>query len=548
MRNASTNPAVHRRFKVGVFLTSPRVPSWVGNVIDIVLAHPNAAAEFLLIDAGASDGTESPRRYSFLFNCFRRLEESRAERWQKSAPERDLSGILESHPVSRIKATRLSGSIEIPESGAREIGARALDVLFDLSGELRSPEKLPATFGVWRYSHGLVSDGRRRDVGFWEAALRVEEVRVALERVYPEASSRSVLAETYVRAVRTSTSLGRARILGAGPILAKWALNRLPRFASSNESFPPRQGLSRVESPKRKRPSDAVVARFFLGSVKRKALRLLGIGDPSYFKWSIAVVEGSVEEELTQRLASAKWHEPLAGGYLADPFLIEHEGRSYVFVEQFDEARDKGHLAVLDLSPDGTLSNLRTILDLEHHLSFPYVFRSGGDIYLLPEEHQRRRVCLYRCTRFPDRWEEHRTLLEDFEGVDSVLLQSDGYWWLFTTDASFGNEASNLCLFFSRSLEGPFEEHPHSPVKVGLYGSRMAGPVFRRDGRLYRPGQNCRGWYGQSIVLHEIVALSPTEYEERESGELVQPKGSPFPLTLHTVCGAGNRTVIDGAR
>ena len=34
-------------------------------------------------------------------------------------------------------------------------------------------------------------------------------------------------------------------------------------------------------------------------------------------------------------------------------------------------------------------------------------------------------------------------------------------------------------------------------------------------GRLYRPAQDCSEVYGQRIVINEVLALSPADFEER---------------------------------
>ncbi len=57
---------------------------------------------------------------------------------------------------------------------------------------------------------------------------------------------------------------------------------------------------------------------------------------------------------------------------------------TYVFYETYEYHTKKGKIScgVLD---DGNITNLVDVLNLDYHLSYPYIFEEDGEIYLMPE-------------------------------------------------------------------------------------------------------------------------------------------------------------------
>ena len=67
-------------------------------------------------------------------------------------------------------------------------------------------------------------------------------------------------------------------------------------------------------------------------------------------------------------------------------------------------------------------------------------------------------------------------------------------------------------------------------------------------GRLYRPAQDCSEVYGQRIVINEVLALSPADFEERIVAVVEPDKNGPYPDGLHTLSSFGDMTLVDGKR
>jgi hypothetical protein len=101
-------------------------------------------------------------------------------------------------------------------------------------------------------------------------------------------------------------------------------------------------------------------------------------------------------------------------------------------------------------------------------------------------------------------------------------------------------------LFTAGGLTGEWQLHPASPISADVREARNAGAILRREGRLFRPTQNCGPSYGYGLNLQEIVALTPDRYEERRHC-FVGPGALPFPaFGVHTYNTAGDLETIDG--
>jgi hypothetical protein len=239
---------------------------------------------------------------------------------------------------------------------------------------------------------------------------------------------------------------------------------------------------------------------------------------------------------------------PPDGRFYADPFLFERDGRHYVFFEDFDWASERAEISYVEIDERGEHRSPQPALRQDCHLSYPFVFGDGEDVYMVPETADRRTVELYRAARFPGEWTLERVLLEDVTAADSTLLRHEGRWWLFVGLVADGNRPiDELCLFSSDSLDGRWEPHPLNPVVSDVRSARPAGRIFARDGDLIRPAQDCSEAYGGRLVFNRIEVLSPTEYREQPIGA-IEPAVDSGNLRTHSYDSDGTYEVLDGFR
>jgi hypothetical protein len=143
--------------------------------------------------------------------------------------------------------------------------------------------------------------------------------------------------------------------------------------------------------------------------------------------------------------------------------------------------------------------------------------------------------------RAADRWVEEKDLLTGIDAVDATIAEVDGRFWMFLNVGLPGaGNRDELHLYSAPSPLGPWAPHPGNPVKSDCRSARPAGGLFRRDGKLYRPAQDCGGEYGAAIVLHRIDELTPERYRETRVQEIVAPR-----RRIHTINRCEGFFVVD---
>jgi hypothetical protein len=220
--------------------------------------------------------------------------------------------------------------------------------------------------------------------------------------------------------------------------------------------------------------------------------------------------------------------------FYADPFPITVDGRDYLFFEHFQRERGYAVIAFVELDAAGRPSPPTTVIERDHHLSYPFVFERDGAVWMIPNTFRSWTIELYRATDFPARWVQERVLVSDIRAGDATLLEDGGLLWLLTGVARKGEHSlEDLHAYSAPSLDAPWTPHPLNPVVADIRTARPAGTVFRHGDSLIRPGQDCARDYGRAIVFNRIEALSPTEYREREVDRL-EPTWLPGLTGTHT--------------
>jgi hypothetical protein len=187
---------------------------------------------------------------------------------------------------------------------------------------------------------------------------------------------------------------------------------------------------------------------------------------------------------------------------------------------------------------------MKIIMERPYHLSYPCVVPANGELFLLPETAGAKRVDLYRFTRFPWDMELVASPIEGVALVDTTPIFIDDRWYFFTTTPEPFMETF---LFTAPRLEGPWTLHPCNPVSTSVRSCRSAGHLFWREGRLYRPTQDCGVRYGYAMTVNEVTKLTPHEFEERAVSS-VPPNWRPQLLGTHTWNESAAYQVIDGIR
>lgn len=249
-------------------------------------------------------------------------------------------------------------------------------------------------------------------------------------------------------------------------------------------------------------------------------------------------------------LKSFKELKPPSDKFWADPFVIKENSRFYLFFEEFDRKENIGYIVSSELNSKGSISKPEIILKKDYHLSYPSIFKHDEYYYMVPESYQNKTISLYKGVNFPNEWEFECNLIENIEASDSSLFFYNNIWYLFTTQRSKltddYSDWNELHIYYSDRLEGRWMPHLLNPIYTGLENSRMAGSIFERDCKLYRPAQDNRKRYGHGIIINRIEELTPASFKEIKAVEY-------YPLNkwmhgCHHIDAVEGLTVIDGEK
>ena len=559
-----TSTADHPPLRIGLLLDTAKVSAFVDRIIEDITASNFVNLELLVfrkapLSPAQPDGSRSTigklarrflnptlRRHT-LYDLYLRLD-----RGMKPA----------GHPLDPVDCSELLAGIEsievepigkkfvhqFPPDALEYIRSKRLDVLIRFGFNILRGEILnTARYGVWSYHHGDNEFYRGGPSHFWELYEGSPLSGVILQVLTEELDGGLVLCKSLF-ATQQTLSLSKNRIApywGSTDLMIR-KLNELHQHGWDyvrHRAVPPvpyrgKRKIYRV-------PTNWDMVRWLGPVILKKVVRYPFRGR-TVQHWRIAVRQNGkplfdAGPEVDR--AGFRWLDPPKGHFWADPFAVEHEGRNWVFFEDFSYQESRGCISCAELTADGALgSPVRCLEGVNHHLSYPHVFRSGGDLFMIPESFDSESVDLYRCQEFPSQWTWVATLLRG-RFVDTTVWQHDGLWWLMTTSAEHDARSDSLLLFYSDALNDRWHFHPGNPISTDIRNNRGAGRVFEAGNRLIRPSQNCCPIYGHSFTMNKITELSPTRYAEHAFKTVTPWDGLSG---LHTYNWVRNVEVIDG--
>jgi hypothetical protein len=529
--------------RIGAVVDSLLLPRWACRVLEA--AEYTDFSELVMLIRLFAPGDRSPSlssRDAALFRWWRQIDERAFSRRcaRPDAFELVPFGASHSHP-DIVELPYVTDSCSLGEASLNQIKAAHLDVILHLGSADPPPQlrDLPR-LGVW--SFGNAEEARARL--FWTIFRGQPVIENELD-VLSRGSNENRACRSYLAADRISFFRNYSNLCWKR---SDALLHELSEVHDSDlRSVKERLPMQLRSGPNQRAPRSADVVRLAprllartCGETLRKRL--------TRERWFVAFRKILNSEEIAGRTSfTVLW--PPDGRFYADPFVIEREGKGYIFFEDYSYDQGKAVISFVELDGNGGCSEPAPALEEDCHLAYPFLFEYNGETYLLPETKNKRTIQLYRATSFPHSWKLAHVLMRDVAAADSSLLQCHGKFWLFTSgvgtaDPWFDGD-SELSLFFSDSLQGPWTAHPRNPVVADVRRSRGAGRLFFLGQHLIRPAQDSSTCYGHSVVLNRIEVLSEREYHEVPIGR-IRPEWMPGNRGTHTLNHSANYEVLDG--
>ena len=264
----------------------------------------------------------------------------------------------------------------------------------------------------------------------------------------------------------------------------------------------------------------------------------------SYGKWNVGFID-SPFGILRQHSPAICWlkHNYSHCGF-ADPFVYQvNDTVIELFVEQINYYKKNARLARLLVDrKTKILLDVKPILELSSHLSYPFIVRKENAVYVLPENVASGKWNLYRYDLKEDHLDFVKTVC-NLPLADATIVEENEKFYLFATKR--GSDNSDLYLWQSENMFDGYQPADGVLLKSDYLGSRMAGAFFKWQGRLYRPAQDCKSGYGKGLIIYEVVNLDLKNYQEIEVARFY-PHDNYCPDGLHTLNSYAGVTVVDG--
>lgn len=273
-----------------------------------------------------------------------------------------------------------------------------------------------------------------------------------------------------------------------------------------------------------------------------------------YFKqWVIGLVHGDIKDIIRTRTFNQdiNWLPVNSNDHFyGDPFLLKtEEGSLNILFEDFTFDDNYGNISGMTLDNAFKPVNQKILLDTKSHLSYPFIFEENNKIYVFPEAARSGSLSCYEY----DPGQQTLNFVQEVINLpfyDSTILKHSEKYWIFGT--IYENRIDyKLYVFYSDNLFGPYTPHPANPVKNGLDGTRSAGNFIEVDGIIYRPTQNCKKEYGESITINKINILNEVKFEEEPYMTIrINKKNRDIHgiHTIHTINALDNLIAVDGMK
>ena len=534
-----------QKLKIGLLLDSFHVPAWVNHVIRRIIDE-NAGEFVLVVLNDTLAASKKNNLNTVVYSMFNWIDEKLCTKKPDPFELKNVAELLCNVPAMKVIPVRESQYWLLGERDIDRIGQYHLDILVKFGFDDLQIENLNVSkYGVWFYYHGDDRIMRGGPPGFWEVVENWSETGSALLAAGGKFPSTNVLFRSHFVTYPLSPARHRSYYFWAASSFLPRQIVLLQHLGEEGyfqeiEKF---NKASLREIQRYKAPSNMLA---FM-SIARILGRLAG----EFFMRILYVKQWfllfSLKKDASDGFCEFNKIQPAKEVFWADPHVIQMKGIYYIFIEEFVNAKNKGHISVVELDELGNWKAPVKVLEKSYHLSYPFVFKWNKKFYMVPESRENNTIDLYECAEFPGKWNFKQCLMDNVSAVDTTLIHYSNKWWLFTAMAENAAASPNveLFLFYSDDLfSGRWTAHPRNPIVSDVKSARPAGSLFVTDGKLFRPSQDCSKVYGYGFDLNEIEVISETEYREKRTLS-IKPTWDKKIKATHTFACHGNLTVID---
>ena len=531
--------------RFGIMSNGMSFKRWQADAIESLLKLEQIECCLIIIDKRKSSGGK-------VHNLLKKIDTNIL--WQaylllsvkrfKAAESVNLSGVLTDVPRLECQVIKKGKYSEyFNEYDISEIKKYNLDFILRFGfGIIRGDILNSSKYGIWSFHHGDEKKYRGGPPCFWEIYNDDKITGSIIQRLTNKLDAGVVLKKGFLK---TSYSYVKNRDQMYFES-SKWPAQICKDILNGHIEYLSNEP-SKTNAPIYYAPKNHQIIYYF---IKLNIQRIKNIFKKLIFidYWNIGIVSAPIHSFLSgKEIQPVTWFpNPPRNVFYADPFSVVVKGKLYIFFEEYPYKDIKGRIAYTCFE-NGCFSVPQTVISESFHLSYPYILVDKGNIYMIPESSDLNKIILYKAKQFPLIWEKEKVLIDNYSGIDSTLIEYNGVWWMFTSDKAAGAR-HNLNIFYSDDLFGEWHPHPQNPVKTDVRSARSAGTPFIYNGELYRPSMDYSEKIEGRITLNKVTTITKMVYSEINQNTVHPNYGTLYPDKIHTLCEAGNYTIIDGCK
>ncbi len=536
-----------QRIKIGLLIDNFILPAWIYEMLKRVNESEYATIS-LIIKNELSNTGESKGFNNLAYSLYRKLESKIVKTRPDAFLRKNITDIIGNAAVLEVESFSKEGLDHFEEKDIALIASHQPDVILKLgTGKFGGGILNVAKYGLWAYQIGDYTLAKGVPAGVWEAIEGKCSTGISL-KILKENGETDILCNSYSStnvAINKNINLACWKAVSFVPRQLKKLYENADIFflnvKNNNLTASIQNNKELYKTPGNSKFIAYLFKRYYKFA-KRKLWKLF-----HEEQW-ILLYSFHGKNEFPFSNFNYKELMPPKDKFWADPCdFTTADGRHFIFFEEFVYKTGKAHLSVVELDESGKISQPKIILEKPYHLSYPFVFNVGEDIFMVPESIANKTIELYKCKSFPYEWEFRMNLMENIEAVDTTIHFQDGKYWMFVNikENKGASAWDELFLFSADTLQtANWQPHPQNPVISDVRAARPAGRLFTHNGKLYRPSQDCSCTYGYATNINEVLVLNEKEYSEKRVDALY-PKWNKKVTAVHTLSHSDGLSVID---
>ncbi len=520
-----------KKIKIGIITNEKNNFLWHYSVIS-TLIDSDFADVILNINYKDEDEEfqreEKNNKFPFFWKYLLKIENRLFKIKNNALDKKDLNKLTKNIPFFKINKNTESDTLKNWE----------IDVLINFTNI--EPDKIlvnSSKYGLWFLNHCDIEKINKRPYGIWEILKKSPETSAVLRYIKKGMNLPRTIDHTSICTDYASYKRSINNLFWQSTTLLT---NNISLLAKNEKLF--NEKLKKKENVFKnpnltipfQPPKNGILIKFITLLYFNKVINL--IKSKFFFnQWAIIFFNTRNESDIYSFKNYSKLLPP-KDRFWADPFLVKHNDKYYLFIEELIYKNKLGHLSVMEIDKEGNYTKPTKILEKNYHLSYPFIFKDNGNFYMIPETSNNNDIQLYKCIEFPLKWELEKILLNNVVAVDTSIYKSNDTYWMFTNirTQKEGSKHVELFLYSSKNLiTDDWVPHPLNPIIADIKKARPAGSLFILKNKLYRPSQNCSNYYGYGLNISEITNLSSNNYEEKLIHE-IHPNWDKKVNSIHT--------------